>query len=100
MIKHVVMWKLAEEAGGKTKRQNAEDMKDRLEALNDRIEGMNWLEVGLDLSNGENSYDVALYSEFDTLEALNAYQVHPAHKEIAEFIAQIALDRKIVDYKA
>lgn len=98
MIKHIVMWKLADEAGGQTKQQNAEKIKVIAEALNDKIEGMNWLEIGIDFSKSEGSFDVALYSEFDSVEALNNYKVHPEHVKLAEFVHSVITDRKVVDY--
>ena len=43
--------------------------------------------------------DVALYTEFDSREALDAYQVHPAHQEFAAFLAPLRSERRVVDYE-
>lgn len=45
MIKHIVMWRLLTEAQGNSKSANGELMKDKLEALEDRIPGLVKAEV-------------------------------------------------------
>ncbi len=66
MIKHIVAWKLKETAHGNSKKENALIIKEKLESLNGKIEGLVKLEVGIDFSNTENSSDLVLYSEFKT----------------------------------
>lgn len=99
MVKHIVFWTLQETAHGRTAEQNALEIKSRLEALNGRIPGLLKLEVGLDFSRGDSSADVALYSEFVDRDALAAYQVHPEHVEIADFVAVVRETRAVADYE-
>jgi len=40
---------------------------------------------------------VALYSEFTSKAAFDAYYVHPAHQEIVGFIRTLATERRVVD---
>ncbi len=99
MIKHLVFWKLKESANGNDKSTNAQLIKEKLEALNgQQIAGLLELEVGLDFVQGSASADVALYSVFETQEALDAYQVHPAHVAAKGFIQEVVSDRQVVDY--
>lgn len=98
MIKHIVMWRLNEQAGNKT--ENALQLKQRLESLNGKIPGLIRLEVGIDFSKEEESSDVILYSEFESREALAAYQVHPAHNEVIPFVKSVRGERRVVDYEA
>ena len=58
MIKHIVMWKLKENAHGNTKHENAVLIRNKLESLNGKIEGLIKMEVGIDFSNTENSCDI------------------------------------------
>jgi hypothetical protein len=37
--------------------------------------------------------------EFDSREALDAYQVHPAHQEFAAFLGPLRTERRVVDYE-
>ena len=97
MIKHIVCWKLKEEALGHRKDENAKQLKDKLEALNGQVEGALKIEVGLNFLPG--GFDVCLYSEFESKEALDAYQVYPPHVEIKQFVKELACDRVAVDYE-
>jgi hypothetical protein len=99
MIVHIVFWRLHESANGKSKIQNARDIKARFEALRPLITGLRRLDVGIDVAATEQSSDVALYTEFDSKEALDAYQVHPAHQEVAAFLAPLRTERRVVDYE-
>jgi hypothetical protein len=73
--------------------------KQRLEALNGKVPGLIKLEVGIDFSRGNESADVALYSEFDSVEALNAYLVQPEHRAVVPFILEARSERRVVDYE-
>lgn len=95
MIKHIVMWKLKEE----NKMDSAQKIKKDLEALKGVIKGLNEIEVGIDFNKSDAAYDVVLYSTFDTKEDLNAYQIHPEHKKVGAFVAQVKVERIVVDYE-
>ena len=74
MIRHIVAWRLKDAALGNGKAENARLMKDKLEALRGRIPGLLRLEVGRDFSATDNSADVVFVADFDSREALAAYQ--------------------------
>ena len=97
MIRHIVAWRLKDAALGNGKAENARLMKDKLEALRGRIPGLLRLDVGLDFSATENSADVVLVSEFDSREALAAYQVHPEHKAVGLFVRAVVCERRLID---
>ena len=99
MIKHIVIWRLKDNAHGNDRQTNAYCIKEKLEALRGRIPGMIALEVGLDFSRTESSGDVALNSEFASRDALKAYQAHPEHQALITFIGEAAEERRIVDYE-
>lgn len=100
MIKHIVFWTLHDEALGHSASDNAALVKSRLESLAGQIPGLLHIEVGLDISDSESSADVALYSEFEDLAALQAYQTHPAHEAVADFVGDVRSRRMVVDYEA
>lgn len=99
MIKHIVFWKLAEFADGHTRAENIERMKAAAEHMRSVIPGIIELEIGEDLEGSDAAWDVALYSAFETREALDAYQVHPEHVKVKELVARIRTDRAVVDYE-
>jgi len=99
MLVHIVFWKLVDQASnGKSKQENALELKRRFEALRGAIPGLATIEVGVDVSATAESSDVALYTEFDSPAALDAYQVHPLHQEIVGFLKEIRSERRVVDY--
>lgn len=101
MIKHLVLWKLKDEAQGRSKSENALLLKQRLENLNGIIPGMHLLEVGINIDNTGSSdeVDVVLYSEFENIEALEAYYTHPEHVKLKEFVQAIRSERRVIDYQ-
>ena len=100
MIRHIVMWKLKDEALGLQKPALAVELKKRLEALPSRVPGILALEVGLNVVEGETSRDVVLVSTFDSLATLKAYNEHPAHQEVVAFVKQVVEERRAVDFQA
>ncbi len=99
MVKHIVFWKLKDEANGMSKLENATSIKQKLEDLNGKIEGCIKLEVGFDFLHSAESADVVLYSEFENKEALDFYANHPLHKAVMPFIAEARSERRVVDYE-
>ncbi len=99
MIIHIVMWTLKKYAEGKDKSENIIIMKEKLESLIDNIDLIRKLEVGLNFNSSAAANDIVLYSEFDSAEDLDAYQIHPEHRKVAEFIGKIDEKRAVVDYE-
>ena len=50
-----------------------------------------------DILHSERSYDLIYISEFDSLEALEAYRVHPEHVKVAEFIKNVRVAQAVTD---
>ena len=100
VVKHIVFWRLKAEAHGQPAAENARVIKEKLEALRGRIPGMLKIEVGLDFSRTDASCDLALYSEFESRAALDAYQSHPEHKAVMPFILEARAERRLVDYES
>lgn len=94
MIKHIVLWKLADETH---KEENAAQMKKMLESLNGVVPGLICLEVNLIINPGK--YDICLYSEFVDKISLDGYQNHPAHLECKKFVHSVISDRTAADYE-
>jgi plasmid stability protein len=93
------MWRLREGAHGRSVAENAQEIIRMLHALRGEIPGMGTIEAGRDFSATPSSFDLALYSEFESREALNAYQNHPAHVAVKEYLSSATLERVVVDYE-
>lgn len=101
MIKHIVLWKLKDEAEGRSKRDNAIELKRQLEYLNGKIPGLLYLEVGINVpdNNPGDESDVVLYSEFKDMAALKGYLAHPEHQKIIPFARAIRSERRVIDFE-
>ena len=99
MIKHIVMWKLKNFAEGGSKDENALMVKSKLEGLRKKIKQIKVLEVGFNMNASSTTYDIVLYSEFETMEDLNKYKTHPEHKKVGDFVSKVRLERKAIDYE-
>ena len=100
MIKHIVFFGLAENAEGKTKAENAEIIKFELENLVHFIPEIKKIEVGINAPNApKTNFDIALYTEFESLRTLDIYQEHPEHKRVSAYIGKVKTSRAAVDYE-
>lgn len=94
MLVHIVMFEFKE----KNKEANMAQVKALLEALPQKIESLKSMEVGMDISKSERSFDLVLTSTFEDQEGLNAYAVHPAHLDVVRVIKEVTSLSKVVDY--
>ena len=99
MIKHIVFWKLKDQAEGGDRATNAVKMKALLDSCANLVPGMLTFEAVLAQPGLEATYDVALYSEFANKAALDAYQDHPEHIAIKPFIGAVREARQCMDYE-
>jgi len=99
MLVHIVMWKLKRDEGDDVAHAHALKIKKDLEALRDVVPSIGKLVVGLNVIPSEQAADVALYSEFEHMDALNAYMTHPAHQEVVAFVRRVVSERRVVDYE-
>lgn len=103
MIRHVVMWKLKDEAEGATKEKNAEKMKLILEGLKVNIDEIKSVEVGINITEDDEeagtAFDVVLISDFETELDYTMYTRNAHHKKAIDFINSVIEERHFVDYK-
>ena len=93
MVKHIVLYNLKE---GVEKEPTVKMIASHLEPLVGKIPGLLHLEV----CKTYNGMDYALYSEFESREALAAYAVHPLHLEAKKHFFPLLATRVAADYEA
>ena len=99
MIKHIVMFKL-KEAEGRTEYENAIEAQKRFENVIANVKELKKGEVVINSDKAPASnYTISLLCDFDNIDDLNAYQVHPAHVEFGKFIGTVKTDRACIDYE-
>ena len=92
MIRHIVMWKFRP---GTEAEQKA--FLEGLRGLQGVIPQLKRSEVAVNV--GQGNYDSVLVSEFESLEALDAYKNDPRHKAVSALCKSIRTDRVAVDYE-
>jgi len=99
MIRHVVLFKLNEKAQKENKKEILKILKTNLDNLKNKIQEIKFFEVGINILESSNSYDIALNSEFKSLEDLEKYRIHPEHQKIVDLIKIHCDQRVVVDYE-
>lgn len=95
MIKHIVMWRIAESLD---KAAAATRAKSLLEGMKGKIPGLIHIEVGINFADEASAADVVLYTELADTDALSVYQSHPVHEAVKPLIKEIMQERRVVDY--
>jgi len=94
MVKHIVFFKLQDNS-----QENKELVKEKIMSMKGKIEELKYIEVGINFSLEERAYDLALVSEFETKEDLKSYAINPLHVKIIEFLKDLGITTKVVDYE-
>ena len=99
MIRHIVLFKLNKKVAKNNKEEVLNILKTNLENLKNKIPEIKFYEVGINLIVSKNSYDIALNSEFKSLEDLEKYRIHPEHLKIVDIINTYCDKRVVIDYE-
>ena len=82
MVRHVILWQLKDEISGSEKEIVKKGIKEGLEGLKGKIEGLVEIKVNENPLPSSNA-DVMLDSLFESADALKNYSTHTAHVEVA-----------------
>ncbi len=100
MIRHVCMFEFLEEAQGRSREENVAITKAMLEALPEKIE---WIRASAVATNAKGAssenWDLVLITDFDSLEDLERYRVHPDHVAVGKFMRPVRRARACVDFE-
>lgn len=98
MIRHIVMFKLKEFATPAEKQAKMQEIKNSLEALIHKIDVLHSIKVDFNC-NPEETWDIILTTELNSLEDINTYANHPDHVAVSKsIIGPVKADRACVDY--
>ena len=97
MVRHIVLFQLKNQLSTNEKHELFVKFKTAIEALPQTIDLIRHIEVGCNINSNE-SWDICLVSEFDSLEDVRQYAVHPNHIAAAGIIKPHLSGRSCVDY--
>lgn len=92
MVKHIVLYTLKD---GVDKDETVKMIASVLEPLVGKISGL----LHLEIRRAYNGMDYALYSEFESREALTVYASHPLHQEAKTHFFHLLDSRVAADYE-
>ena len=95
MLKHIVFMKLKPEVTG----ADIAGLKKELGGLPALIPEIKAFEFGQDILHTERSWDFALVSVFDDLEAMKRYQVNPDHQVVLKKVRTMSDRIVVVDFE-
>lgn len=99
MVRHIVMFKLTEFETPAAKQAKMQEIKEKLEALINKIDVLKMIRVDFNCNPAE-AWDIILTTELATLEDVNTYATHPEHVAVAKnIIGPVKADRACVDYE-
>ena len=98
ILKHIVMWRFKDEGEGRSRIENAQWMKDHLEALVGKIPELLSAEVGINIKESDAAYDAVLTATFRNTDDLETYKNHPLHQEVSNYCKKVRLSRVVCDY--
>lgn len=97
MVKHIIIWEFKEGLSDEENRANAKKIKEGLEGLKGRIDGLTDITVHIDLLSSSNG-NIVLDSTFTDEASLKGYAVHPEHLKVANFVRSVTQNRKCADF--
>ncbi len=99
MFKHYAMWKLKDDADGKTKEEIIRILREELFTLGEKIPEVKRLEFAVNLHEGEGAYDVIVCSVFQSQEEFaQKWGQHPGHEAYLELLERYREGWIIVNY--
>lgn len=96
MVRHIVLFRLSTPEPERT--QIITDFRNAIMALPPIIDTIRHIEVSRNINPAEK-YDIALVSEFATLDDVKSYSTHPAHVAAAAILNGHVESRACVDYE-
>ena len=94
------MFKFKDFAEGRSKAENVEITKTMLDNLPQKIDLIKHSETYIGSQNQvEDNYDLILISDFESLETLEEYKIHPDHVAVGEFMRPVRISRSCIDYE-
>lgn len=98
-VKHIVMWQFKEDVKEEEKDALKQNMKKHLESLVGVVPGLLRADFVVE-PVPSSTHDMALVTEFDKVESIKEYSVHPAHVDVADtYVRPYVCNRACLDYK-
>jgi nitrogen-specific signal transduction histidine kinase len=95
MLTHLVIWKYRADVSAEKRSEHVAQLRQLPEHISEIVS----FAVGSDVLRLERSYDTGLVAVFRDRVALEAYTVHPVHKNVVDFGRSISQHVASVDFE-
>ena len=95
MITHIVTFKLRDPSP-----EHLAHCKGLLDGLVGVVPTLRTMLVGVNVVDSPRAHDLGLIATYDDLDGLQAYQVHPAHEEVASYLRASSETIASVDFES
>lgn len=95
MLKHIVFMKFK----ASVTQADVDQLRQELGGLPSLVPEIREFVFGHDILRTERSWDFALVSVFEDLEAMGRYQVHPDHQVVAQKVREMCDSLAVVDFE-
>ena len=95
MITHILTFRFSDRSPSQVAACKA-----KLDGLLGIVPSLRTMVVGINVVESPRAHDLGLIATFDDLDGLRAYQVHPAHEEVAAYLRRAAETIAAVDFES
>jgi len=78
--------------------ENSKYLKKLLMDLENSIDSLNKMQVGINFSTRPSAHDIVLIADFDNEAGLDEYRIHPEHVKVLDFLKEKGVQSTVVDY--
>lgn len=78
--------------------ENSNYLKKILMDLENSIDSLNKMQVGINFSTRPSAHDIVLIADFDDEAGLDEYRVHPEHVKVLDYLREKGVQSTVVDY--
>ena len=93
-VKRVSLFRLKRRGTG-----DIEKVVSALQSMKDKVSSLIDIEVGVNLSDSAEAYDVVLIVTFKDIKSLRKYEQDPFHLSVKEIVVGLKENRAVVDYE-
>lgn len=98
MVRHIVFFKMKEQAGEVSPIDNARNLSDAFREISEKIPGILSVETGFNHNKEKQFYELCLNQAFEDQQSLDDYLNHPLHVEVRKLVFDVIDHRMVVDY--
>ncbi len=99
MVRHLVLWRLHGDLRTPEAEQQRTQLMELIDTMRAGIGGLRALEIGFHDGGALDAADLGMLAVFHDWDALHAYETHPLHRALKEFLGPLRAEKRVLDYE-